>query len=126
MNPLWDVLATQPKLVADHALAYAQLAGQEAAEFSRLLQRRLLLAISAMCCAMLSLGLAGVAVMLWFVSPVVHATIAWPLLIVPLVPALGLAWCLVQLGSTNARQSFERLRQQWAADGALFKEATLR
>ena len=28
MNPLWDVLATQPKLVADHALAYAQLAGQ--------------------------------------------------------------------------------------------------
>ena len=111
MNPLWDVLATQPKLVAEHALAYAQLAGQEAAEFSRLLQRRLLLAISALCCAMLSLGLAGVAVMLWFVSP---------------VPALGLGWCLVQLGSTNARQSFERLRQQWAADGALFKEATLR
>ena len=73
-----------------------------------------------------SFGLAGVAVMLWFVSPVVHATVAWPLLIVPLVPALGLAWCLVQLGSTNARQSFERLRQQWAADGALFKEATLR
>ncbi len=124
MNPLWDVLATQPKLVADHALAYAQLAGQEAAEYSGLLQRRLILAISALCCATLSLGLGGVAVMLWFVSPVVQTTVPWPLLIVPLVPALGLGWCLVKLTSTNARQSFERLRQQWAADGALFKEAT--
>jgi hypothetical protein len=126
MNPLWDVLATQPKLAADHALAYAQLAGQEAAEYSNLLQRRLLLAISALCCATLSLGLGGVAVMLWFVSPAVHAVLPWPLWIVPLVPALGLAWCLVQLGSTNTRQSFERLRQQWTADAALFIEATLR
>jgi peptidoglycan/LPS O-acetylase OafA/YrhL len=126
MNPLWDVLATQPKLVADHALAYAQLAGQEAVEYSGLLQRRLLLAISALCCATLSLGLAGVAVMLWFVSPLVHAALPWPLLIVPLVPALGLVWCLVQLSSTHSRQSFERLRQQWAADETLFKEASLR
>lgn len=122
MSPLLNLLVTQPKLLAGHAMAYAQLASSEAAEFSTLWKQRLVLSVCALCFATLCLGLTGVAWMLWYVSPSVQHGTPWPLIIVPLVPALGLAWCLLQLGAKTHPQSFEKTRQQLAADTLLFKE----
>lgn len=122
MSPLLNLLVSQPKLLAGHAMAYAQLASSEAAEFSTLCKRRLVLSACALCFATLSIGLAGVAWMLWYVSPVAQHGIPWPLIIVPVIPALGLAWCLAQLSAKSNPQGFEKTRQQLAADTLLFKE----
>lgn len=123
MNPLWGLLASQPNLLAGHATAYAQLAAQETAEFSRTCERRLLMSAVALCCAMLSLGLAGVGLMLWQVSPGVQGVALWPLVAIPLLPAIGFVWCLVQLNAAKAQRSFDKLRQQLAADGVLLSDA---
>jgi hypothetical protein len=125
MKPLLDLLVTQPGLLADHALAYAELAAQESAGFARICKRRLLLAACALCCASLACGLAGVAFMLWFVSPAAHEVFPWPLVAIPSLPAAVSVWCLTQLNAAKAQQSFEKLRQQLNADKVLLQEMGL-
>lgn len=125
MKPLLDLLVTQPSLLADHALAYAKLAAQESAGFSRICKRRLLLTACALCCASLACGLAGVAFMLWFVSPVAREVFPWPLVATPLLPAALFVWCLTQLNAAKAHPSFEKVRQQLKADRVLLQEMGL-
>ena len=122
MNPLLDLLVAQPGLLADHALAYADLATQEAAGFSKVCKRRILLTASALCCATVACALIGVSVMLWFVSPLAHEGFPWPLVITPLVPLLAFSWCMVQLHAVASEPSFAKIRQQWMADRVLLNE----
>jgi hypothetical protein len=122
MSPLLDLLVAQPGLLADHALAYADLATQEATGFSRVWKRRILLTASALCCATVACALAGVSFMLWFVSPLAHEGFPWPLVITPLVPLLAFSWCMVQLHAVASEPSFGKIRQQWMADRVLLRE----
>lgn len=125
MNPLLDLLVAQPGLLADHAMAYADLATQEAADFTRVCKRRILLTVSALCCATVACALAGVSFMLWFVSPLAHESFPWPLIITPLVPVLAFSWCMVQLHTVASEPSFGKVRQQWMADRVLLREMKL-
>jgi hypothetical protein len=126
MKPLLDLLLTQPGLLADHALAYTQLASQEAAVFSKVCRRRLVLTASALCCASLACGLAGVSCMLWYVSALAPGVFPWPLVLTPMLPALVGIWCLLQLKAANAQPQFEKLRLQWMADQILLNEMRTR
>lgn len=122
MIVLLDLLVAQPGLLANHALAYADLATQEAAGFSRMWKRRILLTASALCCATVACALAGVSFMLWFVSPLAHESFPWPLVITPLLPLLVFSWCVVQLQGIASEPSFGKVRQQLMADRVLLRE----
>lgn len=122
MHPLLDLLVAQPALLADHALAYVELTAQEAAEFSRLCKRRLVLTVYAVCCATLACALAGVAFMLWFVSPLAQSSFPWPLVITPLLPLAALLWCLMRLNAVAGETGFGGVHRQLIADKALLSE----
>jgi len=111
MHPLLDLLVAQPALLADHALAYVELTAQEATEFSRQCQRRVLLIACSLCCATSAGVLAGVAWMLWYVSP-----------LAPLVPLAALGWCLMKLHAVAGETGFVKVREQLIADKALLSE----
>lgn len=122
MHPLLDLLVAQPALLADHALAYVELTAQEAAQYSRVFKRRILLTVCAVCCATLACALAGVAFMLWFVSPLAQSSFPWPLVITPLLPLVALLWCLMKLKAVAGETGFDRVQQQLLADKALLSE----
>jgi len=122
MHPLLDLLVAQPALLADHALAYMELTAQEATEFSRQCQRRVLLIASALCCATSAGVLAGVAWMLWYVSPLAQSGFPWPLVMAPLVPLAALGWCLMKLHAVAGETGFVKVREQLIADKALLSE----
>lgn len=122
MHPLLDLLVTQPALLADHALAYLELTAQEAAEFSRLCKRRVLLTVYALCCATSACVLAGVAWMLWFVSPLAQSSFPWPLVIAPLAPLAALLWCLMKLNAVAGETGFGGVHRQLIADKAMLSE----
>jgi len=122
MHPLLDLLVTQPALLADHALAYVELTAQEAAQYSRAFKRRMVLTATALCCATLACALAGVACMLWFVSPIAHEGFPWPLVVVPLLPLVALLWCMNKLDAVVDEPGFDGVRNQLIADKALLSE----
>lgn len=124
MHPLLDLLVSQPALLADHALAYVELAAQEGADFSRLCRRRLRLTVYALCCATAACVLAGVAFMLWFVSPLAQSSFPWPLVIPPLLPLAALLWCLIKLNAIAGEAGFAGVRRQLLADKALMSEVS--
>lgn len=124
MHPLLDLLVSQPALLADHALAYVELAAQEGADFSRLCMRRIRLTACALCCATAACVLAGVAFMLWFVSPLAHEGFPWPLVIPPLLPLAALLWCLMKLKAIAGETGFEAVHRQLLADKALMSEVS--
>ncbi len=122
MHPLLNLLVAQPALLADHALAYVELTAQEAAEFSKLWKRRGLLMAYALCSAISACVLAGVAFMLWFVSPLAQASFPWPLVVAPLVPLVAFLWCLMKLNAAAGETGFGGVHQQLMADKALLRE----
>jgi F0F1-type ATP synthase assembly protein I len=69
------------------------------AEFSKHWKRRGLLMAYALCSATAACVLAGVAFMLWFVSPIAQTSFPWPLVVAPLVPLVAFLWCLMKLNA---------------------------
>lgn len=68
-HPLLYLLATRPQWLAEHALAYGGLAGDELALAACHWQRQAWLQAVAAGCAVATLGVAGVALLLWAVTP---------------------------------------------------------
>lgn len=66
-HPLLHLLLTQPRLLADHVEAYAELVATEIGNVSVAWKRRALLNAVALCCLGVAAVLAGVALMLWAV-----------------------------------------------------------
>ena len=69
MHPLLALLATRPQLLADHAQAYAALFNEEFDQARASWQRTAVLQAVALCCVSAAAVLAGVALMLWAISP---------------------------------------------------------
>lgn len=69
IHPLLRLAATQPQMLADHAEAYAALVGEELGRSAAAAKQRLLLAAAGLCLAVTAAVLAGVAAMLWAVTP---------------------------------------------------------
>jgi hypothetical protein len=123
MPALLNLVVNRPKLLTEHAEAYAALVTSEVSRWSALWQRRALLRLLAAGSALVGVVLAGVALMLWSALPAVPAQAAWALLGVPLLPlALALA-CLLATPPAE-RSAFDVIRQQVDADLALLRQAT--
>ncbi len=124
MLPPWLKLVTgQPQLLAEHAEAYGELLQAEAAALGKVWRRQALLGALAAANAALAVALAGVAVMLWAVTPPAPGQTLWVLVAVPLLP-LAAALCCVLLARQHVSSApFGVLRQQMCADWSLLREA---
>lgn len=123
MHPLLHLMATRPALLAEHAEAYAALIAAELPRISAAWQRSAWLSALALCGAAIGLVLAGVGVMLWAVVPEGSMHAPWALWVVPLVPLLASVGCMQAARSGSEREAIANLRQQFAADLLMLREA---
>jgi hypothetical protein len=124
MHPLLALLATRPQLLVDHARAYAALVDEEFdIAFASWRHRAILLSV-ALCCVIVSAVLAGVALMLWAVNPVLQPHAPWVLWCTPLLPLLGAVICLVLARSATPTDAFANLGRQISADMAMVRAAS--
>lgn len=125
MHPLLQLIATRPALLAEHAEAYAALLSIELPRISAAWQRSALLKAVALACASVGAVLAGVGAMLWAVAPEAALRAPWVLLVVPLLPLLAAVACAVAARAGSERAAVANLRQQFAADLLMLREAAL-
>ncbi len=118
------LLSSRPELLGEHAQAYAELVASELGSAADSFKRRALLISLAICGLGVGAVLAGVALMLWAVIPAAQAPALWALLVVPLVPFVLAAACLMAAQRQNQEKAFSHLRQQAAIDLALLREAS--
>ena len=108
-------------------ICYEDLFGEELGQVKRALQRRLVLHAVVMCSVVLGLGLGGVALLLWAVTPPAQIHAPWALVLAPLPPLAVAAWCLRAAAESQRGDSglFANLRQQMAVDRALLAASAL-
>jgi len=125
MAPLWlRLVVTQPALLAEHAQGYVELAGEELAAWLAHWRQRLWLAALATVSAGAAAVLAGVAVMLWAVSPASPALPAWApwvLWAVPLAPLALALWCAARLRAPARLHPWQAVHEQLALDAAAWQ-----
>jgi hypothetical protein len=124
MHPLLHLIATQPHLLAEHAVAYADLLGEELGSASAQWKRRAALGAMALCLLGVGVVLGGVAIMLWAVVPAESMRAPWALILVPLVPLAGSIACMVAARSDAKANPFETVRMQVKADVAMLREVS--
>ena len=125
MYPLLYLAATRPQLLVDHVEAYGDLVAAEVSNASVIWKRRVTLNVMGICSFVVAAILAGVAVMMWAVIPMVGNQTVWVLVITPLLP-MGLgAGCLIATITRPEEGPFDTLRRQFKADMAMLREATV-
>ncbi|MDT7835036.1 hypothetical protein [Aquabacterium sp. OR-4] len=122
-HPLIRLLASKPHLVAQHLGGYVELASAQAQEAARSLQGRLVWSAGAV--AGLSAGtlLGGVAALLAAALPVSAMPAPWLLLVGPALPLAAGAGCAWMARRRPVAWTLAPMREQLAADAALFAEA---
>ena len=120
---LIQLFVTRPQLLADHAAAYAELAGTSLGHFSTAWKRRVILNVLALCCLGIAAVLGGVAVMLCAVLPEASLRAAWMLMATPMVPLVTAAVCLIAARVKGTQDPFVTMQQQMKADMAMLREA---
>lgn len=126
MLPLLRVIASEPEALAEHAAAYADLAGDELQRLQAQWGRRALWFVVSAVAGFTALLLGGVALMLWAVVPPRDGAPVWLLLAVPLLPlavAVGAAWIAHR---QSAAPPFAVLRAQLREDLDLVREGIAR
>lgn len=120
---LWDLLLSQPNLLATHMSHYASLMRDETELAMAYLRYRILLWVTCVGCSLLFFGLLGVALLLWGTTPeqTQAQTHAWVLWLVPCVPLLGALCSLVALWRKPSAPLWGVLQMQIATDVALLK-----
>jgi hypothetical protein len=121
LNPALHLLATRPQWLAEHAEAYAELAAAELSDAADAARRSLTLTLLSLCLLLLALGLAGVALMLWAVTPVLPERGLLVLLATPAVPLAGALVVSLLQQLARGGQPFNILRQQLHADLQLLR-----
>lgn len=120
--PFIRLMATRPELLADHALAYADLVAEEFDEVSADWKRRMMLSAIAVCFLGGAVVLAGVAVMLWAVALQLSNRASWILLGTPMLPAVLAAWCWFAARARQDASPFGRVWQHMQADIEALRE----
>lgn len=123
MHPLLILLATRPQLLLDHAQAYTALACEEFGLARTAWRQQVLLKAIGLLCLSSAVVLAGVALMLWAVTPVAQIHSLWVLWITPLVPLAVASACLGLARLQSNVADFTNLRNQFNADMALLRNA---
>ncbi|MBK7615418.1 MAG: hypothetical protein IPJ08_13345 [Burkholderiales bacterium] len=121
-HPLLYLLATRPQWLAEHALAYGGLAGDELALAACHWQRQAWLQAVAAGCAVATLGVAGVALLLWAVTPAALQPSPWLWWLALGLPAGPGLLCLALARNGQRQRSFAGLREQLQADLTLLRE----
>ena len=124
MHPLFALLATQPQLLVEHALAYSALINQEMAQAYADWRRQTVLRAIALSCVGISWVLSGVALMLWVVTPSEEVNTPWVLWLIALFPLAVAAICVVQARKSDQGNSFNRLTRQIEDDIAMLRAAS--
>ncbi|MEO8805371.1 MAG: hypothetical protein ABI433_04765 [Burkholderiaceae bacterium] len=123
IHPLLRLIATQPQLLADHAESYAELVGEELGKTTAVWKKRVLFNAAALCLLGAAAVLAGVALMLWAVTPDANMRAPWALIVGPAVPAVLGLYC-VFAGQRDPGDGFRDLRQQIAADLVMLRNVS--
>jgi hypothetical protein len=123
MHPLVRLVANEPRLLAEHAQGYAELLAAEFGQVSAIWKRRALLNAIALCCLGVAAILAGVALMLWAVSPAAAIRAPWALLVAPLIPCAVALGCLALDRVAGGTAAFASVRQQVQADLVMLRQA---
>ena len=124
IHPLLHLIATKPHLLGDHVEAYTELIGSEVSKTSKMwITRAVYYAVALF---LLSAGLVfiGVAIMLWAVVPSENMNVPWLLVVVPLVPIAGGAFCILRARAEPERGAFETVKEQLSADMAMLREVS--
>lgn len=122
--PFLHLIATQPQLLADHVEAYAELVSDEMDRASSAWRKQAVLNAVALCCVGVGAVLAGVALMLWAVTPVANIRAPWALLVGPLLPLIVGMACRVAAQSKETGRTFDNVRVQLKADMAMLREVS--
>ncbi len=123
MHRLLKLLATQPQLLLDHAQAYAVLASEELALARAAWHRQAMLQAAGLLALSSAVILAGVALILWAVTPVGQIHALWVLWVTPVVPLAAALACLSLAHQSPGVVTFSNLRSQLKADMALLSSA---
>ena len=121
MHPLFALLATQPQLLLEHALAYSALIHQELGAGYAAWRRQTVLRATALCCAAVAWVLGGVALMLWAVTPVALVHAPWALWAMPLSPLALAVVCLWLARGSDTGNALARLTRQIEDDLAMLR-----
>jgi len=121
VHPLVRLAASRPQMLAEHAAAYVELFGEEAAAVASHLKRQVSLQLVGAGLLAIGVVLGGVAVMLWASFPTLNSP--WALALTPCVPILAGAIALRAASSKIARDPFAPLQRQLAADAAMLRQA---
>jgi len=111
-HPIYTTALRHPELIADHLANYAALAREEAAQASQVLLRRLIAGALAVGSALMTLVLAGVAVMLYGAN----GHFDWLLVLVPAIAALLTLVAAVVAARPSPTHGFDEVRAQFEAD----------
>jgi len=111
-HPIYTTALRHPELIADHLANYAALAREEAAQASQILLRRLIAGALAVGSALMTLVLAGVAVMLYGAN----GHFDWLLVLVPAIAALVTLVAAVVAARHSPTHGFDEVRAQFEAD----------
>lgn len=115
LHPLIRLATDRPQWLAEHLLAYGELAGDELGLVVAQWQRRLAWQLAAAALAVIAALLGGIAMLLWAATPgIVSAPLA--LVLVPAGPALLAALCALAARGGPAGRRFAALRAQLDAD----------
>lgn len=118
LHPIFRLVASQPRLLAEHASAYATLVTEEAAQAAARLQRTLAWQLVALGCWAVAATLAGTGLLLWGALPEAGIRLPWVLGVVPLLPVLLGVWAHRMARGAPAEPPFATLRDQLARDAA--------
>jgi hypothetical protein len=125
LGTLMALVASRPEDLLEHAQAYAALAHLEWQAAQGLWLKQVLLWVVVCGGALLSLSLAGTALMFSAVLPNTAPQaphVLWLLVGVPLAPALLAVVAWLALQRLGKQASFGNLRRQWLADMSLLQE----
>ena len=123
LHPMFKTAVSRPELLAEHVAAYGQLIAAQAQTAANQWRRRALLGGVVALSAALGIGLAGVAALFVAAVPLSAMPMPWLLLAVPLVPLTVAAVCVLQMQRLEEPSALAPLREQFAADAALLREA---
>ncbi|MBY0468330.1 MAG: hypothetical protein K2Q07_05075 [Burkholderiaceae bacterium] len=124
MHPFFKLMVDQPAVITDHVEAYASLAALELSGAVTQLRVRALKTAIALSCAAVASVLAGVAVMLWAVTPSDHLHAPWALWLAPGLPAVVAAWSWISAQTPDGAPAFSALRSQVRADIDMLHEVS--
>lgn len=123
MHALLNLITNHPRLLVEHAEAYAELVASEVLSVSTAWKRQAMLNASALCSLVVAAVLAGVALLLWAVIPGTHLQAPWALWVAPLLPLAVAVGCWLAARMTDGEPPFANLRRQYEADKAVLREA---